>query len=288
MDLPFCVGAHRRGDLMRRFLLLLAACAALPAVAQTAPAPAPTAAEQAELERIVARGRLMAAYDRAAWLGTDDVMARMRDWRDRLGGWIVDGPGDGPTVVFHDRSNPPRALYAARLIDGKLTDAKLLTGDAATLSPERIRLIAARNAAAKAIGNARVAPCSTAFNSIVVPPAPSGGPIAVYFMTAQTKPGELPIGGHYRVDVSADGRAGVPYAFSKGCMTMPPPPKGVRDAMGFVTTLTAPLPNEAHSFVVEAYRRPLVVMIPGPLSRAFALAPGQPIHPFAMPAAPRR
>ncbi len=271
---------------MRRFLLLLAACTALPAAAQTAPAP--TAAERAELDRIVARGRLMAAYDRAAWLGTDDIMARMRDWRDRLGGWIVDGPMDAPTVIFHDRSDPPRALYSARLVGGKLVDATMPSGDATTLSPERIRLIAARNAAAKAIGDARIAPCSTAFNSIVVPPAPSGGPISVYFLTAQTRDGELPVGGHYRVDVAADGRAGAPHAFSKGCMTMPPPAKGMRDVMGFVTTLTAPLPNEAHSFVVEAYRRSLVVMVPGPPPRAFALAPGRPAEPFALPEAVAR
>ncbi|WP_230768996.1 hypothetical protein [Sphingomonas sp. Leaf4] len=276
---------------MRRFLLLLAACATLPAAAQTTPttvpAPVPTAAEQAELDRIVARGRLMAAYDRAAWLGTDDVMPRLGQRRDQAGGWIVDGPASEPTVVFHDRSNPPRALYSARLVGGKLVDATMLSGDAAILSPDRLRLIAARNAAARAIGAAGIGPCGSSFNTVVVPPPTATGPTSVYFLSPQMKAGEMPIGGHYRVEVAVDGTPGTPYAFSKGCMTLPPPPPGVREALAIASTLTAPLPNETHSFAVEAYRRPLVVVIPGP-ARAFLLRPGQPVRPFAMPATPRR
>ncbi|KQN03613.1 hypothetical protein [Sphingomonas sp. Leaf25] len=274
---------------MRRFLLLLAACAALPAAAQTtpAPAPAPTAAEQAELDRITARGRLIAAYDRAAWLGTDDALPRLGQRRDQLGGWIVDGPASEPTVVFHDRSNPQRALYSARLVGGKLVNATMLSGDAAILSPDRLRLIAARNAAARAIGAAGIGPCGSSFNTVVVPPPTATGPTSVYFLSPQMKAGEMPIGGHYRVDVAVDGTPGTPYAFSKGCMTLPPPPPGIREALAIASTLTAPLPNETHSFAVEAYRRPLVVMIPGP-ARAFLLRPGQPVRPFDMPATPRR
>ena len=269
---------------MRHFLTSIVAMAmpasAIPAaMAQTLAVP--TAAEQAELDHIVARGRLMRAYDRAAWLGTDDVLERIPDARNRIGGWIVDGPEATPTVIFHDRARPPHALYSARLVGDRLVDTKLPTDDAATLPPERLRLIAARDVATRTMNAAGLRSCTSPFNTLVIPPATAGAPTSVYFLTPQTKVGELPIGGHYRVDVAADGTAGTPYAFSKSCMTLPPPENGRRVALAAVSTLTAPLPNETHSFVVEAYRRPLVVIIPNP-SRAFILQPGRPARPFTM------
>ncbi|MEP9402227.1 hypothetical protein [Sphingomonas sp. VNH70] len=256
-------------------LMVAASIAATPAAAQVAD-------EAATLAATAARGRLMAAYDRAAWLGTDDVQARLTDWRDRLGGWIVDGPVESPTIVFHDRSQPPRALYSARLERGSLTGATLVQGDAAVLAPERLRLIAARDAAGKAMGAAGVRPCSSAFNTVVVPPATPDGPTAVYFLSAQAKANDLPVGGHFRVMVAADGTAGAPHAFSRGCMTLSPDGKAKAIAVGVVTTLTGPLPNEAHVFVVEAYRKPLLVLVPGPPQRGFMVEPGRPIAPFEL------
>lgn len=261
---------------MRTVTALLAMALAAPAMAQTTPADLISAEDRAALDRTAERGRLLAAYDRVAWLGTDDVQQRLPDWQQKLGGWIVEGSAVSPTLIFYDRSQPPRALYTARLIAGKLADATLVAGDAAVLSPAQLNLIAARDSAARAIGAAKLLPCGPAFNTVVVPPATPDGVTPVYFLSAQTKADDLPIGGHYRVDVTADGRAGAPYAFSKGCMTLPPPPKGQRGAAAVVSTLTAPLPNEAHSFVVEAYQRRLYVIVPQGGNRMFALTPGVP------------
>lgn len=261
---------------MRTATALLAMALATPVMAQTTQVETVSAEERATLDRTTERGRLLAAYDRVAWLGTDDVQKRLPDWQQKLGGWIVEGSESAPTVIFHDRSQPQRALYTARLMNGKLADARLVTGDAAILSPAQLQLIAARDAAGTAMGAAGLRPCGPAFNAVVVPPAAPDGVTSVYFLSAQTKADDLPIGGHYRVDVAADGRAGAPYAFSKGCMTLPPPPKGQRAAAAVVSTLTAPLPNEAHSFVVEAYRRRLYVIVPQGGDRMFALTPGVP------------
>lgn len=259
---------------MRYATALLAMTLAAPAMAQTAPAETLSAEDRAALDRTAERGRLLAAYDRVAWLGSDDVQQRLPDWQQKLGGWIVEGPATSPTLIFHDRSQPPRALYTARLVGGKLADATLVTGDAAILSPAQQQLIAARTSAAAAINAAGLRPCGPAFNTVVVPPATPGDVTSAYFLSAQTKADDLPIGGHFRVDVDADGRASAPYAFSKGCMTLPPPPKGQRGVAGVVSTLTAPLPNEAHSFVVEAYQRRLYVIVPQGGGRMFALTPG--------------
>jgi len=270
--------AAARGDAMRTATLLLAITLAAPAMAQTPAADAVSAEDRAALDRTTERGRLLAAYDRVAWLGTDDVRKRLPDWRQTLGGWIVEGPAHSPILTFHDRSQPPRALYTARLVDGKLTDAMLAPGDGTPLSPAQIHLIAARDSATRAMGAAGLRPCGPAFNTVVVPPAAADAVTPVYFLSAQTRANDMPIGGHYRVDVGPDGRAAAPYAFSKGCMTLPPPTKEQRIVAGVVSTLTAPLPNEAHSFVVEAYQRRLFVVVPLGGDRMFALKPGAPIR----------
>ena len=269
---------------MRTATALLAMILAAPAVAQTAPAQTLSAEDRAALDRTTERGRLLAAYDRVAWLGTDDVQRRLPDWRQKLGGWIVEGPATAPILTFHDRSQPPRALYTARLVGGKLADAKLVPADAAALSPSQLSLIAARDSAAKAMGAAALRPCGPAFNTVVVPPATASDVTAVYFLSAQTKADDMPIGGHYRVDVAPDGRATAPYAFSKGCMTLPPPSAKQRVVGGVVSTLTGPLPNEAHSFVVEAYQRRLFVITPLSGNRMFALKPGAPTVLIPSPA----
>ena len=54
---------------------------ASPAFAQQAPSAAVSTSEQALLDRAVARGRLLFELDRAAWVGTDDMIANLRDYR---------------------------------------------------------------------------------------------------------------------------------------------------------------------------------------------------------------
>lgn len=256
------------------------ACAA----AAAAPAQAPDVSVR--LEQVSARGALIAAYDRAAWIGTDDMLKRLPDAKNRIGGWIVDGPANRPTIVFHDRSPTPRALYVAQMVDGKLVDPVLPEGAAADLSPERRAMIAARTAATDAIVAARIAPCSTSFNTVVLPPDTPGAPSRVYFLSALTDGTKVVVGGHYRVEVTADGRAGVPFAFSKGCMTQDRPPKNAKSPLIFVTTLTDTIPNETHVFTATSYGLPLIVGVPGPekAMTMYAALPGRPVRRIEMPA----
>ena len=66
--------APERGLIMRLFKLLLA-CLCLAGI--TAPASAQTAEERAQLAWVVERGRLIFDLDRAAWVGTDDLLERL-------------------------------------------------------------------------------------------------------------------------------------------------------------------------------------------------------------------
>lgn len=252
------------------------------ATAATAQAPDPSA----RLAETSARGALIAAYDRAAWIGTDDMLKRLPDAKARVGGWIVDGPISDATIVFYDRSSTPRALYVAHMAGGKLVDPVVPEGDAAALSPERRAMIAARTAASAALTAAKIAPCTASFNTVVLPPDTPGAPTRVYFLSAQPAADKVVIGGHYRVDVDATGRAGTPFAFSKGCMTQDRPPKDAKSAMLFTTTLTDTIPNEAHVFTAWSSGLPLIIGVPGPdkAMTMYAATPGRPLRRIELPA----
>ncbi|WP_294338032.1 hypothetical protein [uncultured Sphingomonas sp.] len=252
------------------------------ATAATARTPDPSV----RLAQASARGALIAAYDRAAWIGTDDMLKRLPDAKARVGGWIVDGRVSDATIVFYDRSPTPRALYVAHMVGGKLADPVLPEGDAAVLSPARLAMINARTAASAALTAAKIAPCTTSFNTVVLPPDAPDAPAHVYFLSAQPAADKVVIGGHYRVDVDAAGRASAPFAFSKGCMTQNRPPKDAKSAMLFTTTLTDSIPNEAHVFTAWSSGLPLIVGVPGPdkAMTMYAATPGRPLRRIELPA----
>ena len=94
---------------MIRVLAILAALALAPL-----PALAQTASEKAAADLALARGKLIYAYDQAAWHGTDAMLAKVKEPGALIGGWIVDGPASAPTLVFFDKDPAdPHAVYIA-------------------------------------------------------------------------------------------------------------------------------------------------------------------------------
>ena len=136
---------------MRRLIAL----AALFLAAPSAPAVAQTAEERAQLDWVLERGRLLYALDRAAWVATDDLLARMPDPESLgLAGYIVEEAGEGYAVTFHGGPRDrPVALYVARVEDGRVIDREIFPAEArpALSAPQR-RLVAARDAARGSIG----------------------------------------------------------------------------------------------------------------------------------------
>ncbi|KQN25058.1 hypothetical protein ASE86_01970 [Sphingomonas sp. Leaf33] len=261
--------------------------AAALACAAAAAAPAQVADSSDRLQQVSTRGALLFAYDSAAWLGTDDMLKRVPDAKTRIAGWIVDGPADRARIIFYDREPTPRAVYVAQMSGGKLVDPMLPTGDAALLSTDQLAMIAARTAARAALASARITSCTTRFNTVVLPPDEPGGPTRVYFLSARTAADKVVIGGHYRVDVDTAGRASVPFAFSKGCLTQDRPPKDAKSPVLFATTLTDTIPNETHVFTATSYGLPLIVGVPGPdtAMTMYAALPGRPVRRIEIPAA---
>jgi hypothetical protein len=245
---------------MIRALAAIALIAATVAAhAQTAPVQV-TPAEQSAIDLALARGRLIYAYDQAAWHGTDDMLAKVEHPETKVRAWIVDGPAESPTLIFFDKDEAdPHAVYIAEFRDNKLVSSRVLgPNDDRTLSPQRKAMILARDRGMEAWQAAKPVYCSDKHpNTVVLPPERPGGPFLVYVMTPQTENGIYPTGGHFRVEISADGKAGASRSFTNSCLTVGPAPKG--STFLFVTHLLDPVPTEMHVFTVLAANLPIIV-----------------------------
>jgi hypothetical protein len=221
-----------------------------------------TAAEAALLQQALDRGRLIYAYDQAAWHGTDDLVAKLPDYQSRVGGWIVDGPAEAPELVFFDKAGT-RPVYVARFRDGELVSSQVFGADAGELSASRRKLIAAREAALAALGKSKVKRCSkAAMNSVVLPPAAPGEPTLVYFLEPQRVMDAIPFGGHYLFPVDPSGRVGAMRRFTKTCIEISRVSvgnEGEELVSLLITHLLDRVPTEIHVFSSLAARLPVWV-----------------------------
>ena len=236
---------------MRLILPALLAASASGATAQDA-------GQSEALAHASQRGALLYAYDQAAWHGTDDMFAKLKDPANKIGGYIVDGPATAPRLVFFDKTGQT-AVYVATFSDNRLVSGRVLGEDEdRALSPLERRMVLALGTASKAISaDSTVRPCSPKpFNTVVLPPESADGPVRVYFLTPQTDTATVPFGGHYEVDVDAKGNAGSIHHFSKSCLNLPARAK--TEAM-FVTHLLDPVPTEVHVFNSLTLRTPIMV-----------------------------
>jgi hypothetical protein len=238
--------------LLRSIAVLALIAAAVPATAHAQDKPAKLSAEQrAATDLALARGRLIYAYDQAAWHGTDAMVAKIKEPEKLLGGWIVDGPASSPTLIFFDKdAADPHAVYIAEFRDNKLTADRVLdpASPERTLSPERKAMIAALQKGKQAWRAAKPVYCADRSpNSVVLPPERPGGPHLVYILTPQVENLAYPLGGHFRIEIGADGRAGASRGFTKSCITMKAEPDMKATSL-FITHLLDPVPTEIHVF----------------------------------------
>lgn len=253
--------------MLRHIALPLAAIAAplativapIAAYAQIAPA------EQAAIDLALKRGQTLYAYDQAAWHGTDDMLARIKNPQGAVGGYIVDGPAAAPTLIFFDQNAAdPHAVYVAQFRGNRLVSGRVLGDkDDRTLSPERKAMIAARQKGLAAWQAAKPLYCGKSGpNLVVLPPERAGGPYLVYVMTPQTEARAWPVGGHFRVEVNADGTIGASRGFTRSCLSLGGPADGKAVAL-MVTHLLDPVPTEIHVFTAIAAQMPVAVVTEG-------------------------
>lgn len=247
---------------LTRFAMALALTDS-PVTAQGPPVPSTdiTAEDMAALDRAVVLGRRIYDYDRAAWVSTDAMVAQLpRDAVARVQGWVTLPAGDTLETTYFTGvdGNLPDALFVARTRQGKLVAARSLITAPVALTAEQAR-IAAATATARRITHT---PCAAKpFNTVALPPARPEDPVAVYLLTPQVTNDVLPMGGHYRVDVAADGTIAADRAFTKACLAMQPPAaaKG-RPSVLVVSQLLGSLPTEMHVFQSLSFKLPIAVI----------------------------
>ena len=246
-------------------------------------------AEQAAVAMATTRGALIYAYDQAAWHGTDDMLAKVREPATKVAGYIADGPAASPRLIFYDRQSTPHAFYVAQFRDGRLQSGRVLGPDEdRALSPANLQRLKALAAANIAVRQAGVRPCgSSSFNTVVLPVDPVSGVVRVYYLTPQSDRAHLPFGGHYAVDVAPDGTAGTPHAFSRSCLEMlvqPPARANGATAVGVtITHLLDPVPTEIHVFSSLAIRLPIFVLTTTPTPRLWIVERGRVSGPRPVP-----
>jgi hypothetical protein len=248
-----------------------------PAAVAPAAAPPPDSAElRAELESRTTLGRQLFAVARAGLLATQDMLSRVADPEAAgITGWVAEPEGNAIAVTFYGDSDAgPVAIYRARILGGRAVSRDTyLTSERPPLSGTALRLALAR----AATGSEEQRACTNQpFNVVALPPASPDAPIHVYRITPPESRTRLPMGGHFRTTVGADGTVAEARAFSRGCLNLEvgEVPAGSQAGPIAVTHLLDPLPTEMHVFLSLFSGRPLLVAAGDP-TRLFMVAGDQ-------------
>lgn len=243
--------------IMARLLLPLLATLLLatPAAAQTAPAPVPV--EEWPLERITALGREIYEHDRAAWVATDALLPKLsQDDLATVRGWIV-VPADSGYLVRFIRADGDsvQSGWDIPVRDGRAGE---VTTAATSLTDEEQTRVAARNTAAANIGRLQ---CSDRMNSVVTRD-PDGDGWLVWLLTSTTNADVIPMGGHYRFHISADGQTVQRRdMLTNSCLNMPRPTgEGGQSEALVISQIVSQTPVETHVFLSLQQRLPIYVM----------------------------
>ena len=236
--------------------LLLTGVAA-PVVAQQAPDPIPI--EEWSLEKVSAMGEAIYRHDVAAWVATDALIAHLAGSPPPPGtsGWIVVDEGETQRVRF------------VRQVDGMLSsafDIIVRDGRAGDVKPVDIPLsdaekagVLARQTAISNIGRLR---CSQQLNTVVLDDPDSDGWL-VWLLTSTTDANIVPMGGHYRFRISADGSTVLRRdMLSNSCLNMPraQPGDGGGPVGLVVSQIVSQGPVETHVFLSLQNGMPIYVV----------------------------
>lgn len=237
----------------------VAVAAGLSAFAQER-APDPVAIEAWPLDRISAIGLAIYKQDVAAWVSTDALIEHLGDRAPPAGmvGWIVVDEGDTQRVRYiRDDGGVLKAAFDVPVRNGTAGSVTQLDEPLPDIQKAQFR---ARTTAMNNVGRLR---CSPRFNTVVLQD-PAGEDWLVWLLTATSDANIIPIGGHYRFRISADGETVLRRdMLSNGCMNMPRQEAGNgRETVGLgVTQIVSNTPVETHVFLSIQNRLSFFVMV---------------------------
>lgn len=249
---------------MRNLLLAASAVAVLsvPAAATAqsgARGPAPVPIEAWAPERVSAMGREIHAQDVAAWVATDALLAALTPQEQAtIRGWVVLGEGRTRTVRFL-RAEGDTVVPGWDIAVTDRTASAPVPAAETTLTGETQARFLARQTAAANIGALR---CGQ-YNSVVARDPDSDGWL-VWLLASTTEAGVMPVGGHYRFKVDAEGVTVLQRdQLSNSCLNMaanpPPGPRGQAAAV-VVSQIVSDGPVETHVFLSLQFGKPIYVI----------------------------
>lgn len=235
-----------------------AACPTI-AAAQAERAPEPVPIEEWSTEKVSAMGKAIYRQDVAAWVSTDVLLAHFANSPAPAGmaGWIVVDEAEGQRVRYV--RNDGGTLKAA-------FDVMVREGVAGPVEPVDVVLsdsekgqFRARQTALQNVGRLR---CGPRPNTVVIDD-PDGDGWLVWILAATADANIIPMGGHYRFRISADGSTVLRRdMLSNSCLSMPRQQAGAGDQpVGLVVTqIVSRGPVETHVFLSLQNRIPIYVM----------------------------
>lgn len=234
---------------------------ALPAPAQDR-APDPIPIEEWSQSRVSAMGQAIFRQDQAASVATDALIAHLNGGQPPAGfaGWIVVEQGRDQLVRFVRQDGEAIVpVYDIPVRDGRagaVIDVEAGELGAVELAQFRARLTAAAN-----IGRLR---CSPQLNAVVLDD-PDSDEWLVWLLTSTNDANVVPMGGHYRFRISADGASLVRRdMLSNSCISMSTTgPNGARPAALTVSQIVSRGPVETHVFLSLQTRLPIYVAADG-------------------------
>lgn len=226
--------------------------------AATSKAPAkPVAPIQAyDLPQIEAFGNAIYRQDVAAWLASDALTSKITDLQGAgLKGWLVEDDGKTARVRFlRDKGAGLEVGYDV-VVDSKGAGPLTEPADRKLTDEERL-MFSARQAAAAA----QPAACRGGYNAAMVK-NPDGDGWIVWLLAPAPAAGAIPVGGHYRIFVAADGKTVRRIdALSASCLLIERPKAADgKPAVAFASHIVSPTPVETHVFLSTLYKLPLAV-----------------------------
>lgn len=245
---------------MRTAILGLALTFALVASSIGAAQPAgspPAAIRSFSLAETESMGREIYRQDRLAWRATDALLAQKVDpAKEKLRGWVTLPGSDQVRFVRATETGYEAAYDITVPARGK---PRIESPVDRILSTDEQALLAAKETAAKNVGPI----CGPGgYNFAAMKDA--GGGWIVWLLAPMREAGALPIGGHYRFTISADGKTLIRRdALSNSCLVLkaPPLPKGAKPLGLALNHVVSEAPLETHVFASLQTPLPLIVMI---------------------------
>ncbi len=250
-----------------RLTVLIAAftlATASPCVAQTqartgaGALPPPTPIEEWPLSKVSSVGAEMYRLDSAAWVATDALRAAVDEAEVRsIRGWLIEPTdADGLTVHFYRQGEPdPIPRWDVVVRAGK---AEAVT-PAVETSLTQAQLSQAR-ALATARANVGTLRCSPTLNTVIMDDPDSDGWL-VWLLTPMPEDRKLPMGGHYRFRISADGASVLRRdQLSNTCLFLDRPPGRRGEAMLVTSHIVSSGPIETQVFLSIQNQVTIVVL----------------------------